>query len=181
VRGLLSRVDTKYFNNDLQRIKDTFTNVVKTMKFLGFFDDSQKLKLDKKPDGSISTSCLDSFSAVMKDKMAHEDHDRDLVVMRHIFTLEDPNTKERFEHTSTMIKAGESHNSGGRSIMSTSVGVTCALGVRLVLEGKVTQRGVISVTHKEVYEPILKGLADIGIKMVEESERPNYVATKAKL
>lgn len=150
------------------------------MKFLGFFDDSQKLTLTKKAD-VIITSSLDAFSNIMAAKMSHEDHDRDLVVMRHIFTLEDPHTKERFGHTSTMIKSGDSVNSGGFSIMSTSVGVTTAMGVRLVLEGKISQRGVISVTEKEVYEPILQGLEKKGIVMVEESERPNYIATKAKL
>lgn len=113
--------------------------------------------------------------------MAHQGHDRDLVVMRHIFTLEDPHTKERFKHTSTLVQAGESHNSGGQSIMSQTVGVTCAMGVRLVLEGKTTQRGVCSVTSPEIYEPILQGLEKRGIRMVEESERPNYVARRAKL
>lgn len=113
--------------------------------------------------------------------MTHEDYDRDLVVMRHVFTLEDPHTKERFEHTSTMIQSGESTNSGGYSIMSTSVGVTAAMGVRLVLEKKIERRGVMSVTKKEVYEPILAGLKKIGIEMIEESERPNYIAVKPKL
>jgi saccharopine dehydrogenase-like NADP-dependent oxidoreductase len=147
------------------------------MTFLGFFDDAQKLRVTVG-----KTTCLEAFSHVMAVKMAHEGHDRDLVVMRHIFTLEDPNTKERFKHTSTMIKAGESHNSGGQSIMSQTVGFTAAMGCRLVLEGKVQEKGVISTTSKEVYEPILAGLEKKGIFMVEESERPGYVATrKAKL
>jgi len=56
------------------------------------------------------------------------------------------------------------------------------MGCRLVLEGKVQEKGVISTTSKEVYEPILAGLEKKGIFMVEESERPGYVATrKAKL
>lgn len=114
----------------------------------------------------------------MAGKMAHESHDRDLVVMRHIFTLEDPATKERWRHTSTMVKAGESHDSGGQSIMSTTVGTTTAMGVRLVLEGKIKRKGVLSPIHKEIYEPILMALDKRGIKMVEESERMGVVTPK---
>ena len=42
----------------------------------------------------------------MAVKMKHENHDRDLVVMRHNFRIEDPATKERWNHTSTMIQSG---------------------------------------------------------------------------
>ena len=56
--------------------------------------------------------------------------------------------------------------------MSKSVGVTAAIGARMVLTGKVPQRGVVSPIHPEVYGPILKELEKFGIVMVEESERP---------
>lgn len=65
------------------------------MRFLGFFDDSQKLSTKK--------SSLDAFGAIMAVKLKHESHDRDLVVMRHNFTMEDNKTKERWLHTATMI------------------------------------------------------------------------------
>lgn len=60
--------------------------------------------------------------------------------------------------------------------MSQTVGVTAAIGARLVLEGKIPQRGVISPIHKEIYVPILKELEKIGVLMVEESERPGGAA-----
>jgi len=117
----------------------------------------------------------------MAVKMKHTETDRDLVVMRHNFTMEDNKTKERWLHTSTMIASGDSAVSGGQSIMSKSVGQTTALGVRLVLEGKVPQRGIVSPIHKEIYEPILKSLEGLGMFMVEESERPGVTTPRAKL
>ena len=60
--------------------------------------------------------------------------------------------------------------------MSLTVGITAALGARLVLEGKVPQRGVISPVYKELYQPILKSLEKFGVLMVEESERPGGAA-----
>lgn len=72
----------------------------------------------------------------MADRMRHTDIDRDLVVMRHNFIIENQK-KERWDHTSTWIESGASKASGGYSLMSKSVGVTAAIGARLVLEGKI--------------------------------------------
>jgi len=158
-------------NNDLARCSSAFSTTIKSMKFLGFFDDSYQLKINMK-DGKISSSCLDSFGARMADLMTHQSHDRDLIVMRHEFKLEDNKTKERWNHNSTMIVSGESADSGGISVMSKSVGATAAMGVRLVLEGKISSRGVLSPTTPEIYTPILQNLEKIGLSMIEESERP---------
>ena len=126
-------------------------------------------------------SCLDSFGAIMADKMTHGEEDRDLVVMRHNFVLEDQD-KKRWGHTSTWIESGQSHKSGGQSLMSQSVGITTAIGTRLVLEGKVKRRGVLSPIYKDIYEPMLAKLEHYGIVMQEESERPGAIKPKrAKL
>lgn len=53
----------------------------------------------------------------MADKMTHGETDRDLVVMRHNFIIEDQN-KRRWRHTSTLIDSGQSFKSGGASLMS---------------------------------------------------------------
>lgn len=54
--------------------------------------------------------------------------------------------------------------------MSTTVGVTCALTTRLLLEGKISSRGFVSPTEKEVYGPILDQLENqLGVIMIEES------------
>jgi hypothetical protein len=55
--------------------------------------------------------------------------------------------------------------------MAKTVGMTTAIATRLVLEGRVKQKGVISCIDKEIYEPSLKELEKYGVVMVEESER----------
>jgi len=77
--------------------------------------------------------------------------------MKHIFKMEDK-AKNTWEETSTMIVTGETKKSGGHSIMSLTVGTTCAIATRLVIEGKVSHRGVLSPIHKEIYQPILDTL-----------------------
>jgi len=174
--GVLTRADTSFLNGDQRLISDAYRSIVKTLRFLGFFQDDLKLKT-KDAKGKART-CLDAFGDVMAERMAHESHDRDLVVMRHNFVLEDE-AKNRWGHTSTWIDSGESHKSGGVSLMSKSVGVTAAIGARMVLEDKIPQRGVLSPMHKEIYEPILAELERNGIVMVEESERPGGAPTSS--
>lgn len=52
--------------------------------------------------------------------------------------------------------------------MSQGVGVPTAIGVELVLQGKVKERGVIRPIYKDIYEPMLDLLEKAGIKLVEE-------------
>jgi hypothetical protein len=61
--------------------------LINSVKFLGFFEDKQ-LQITTK-DGKIRTF-LDVFGDVMAEKLSMTDEDRDLVIMRHNFIIEDP-------------------------------------------------------------------------------------------
>jgi len=69
----------------------------------------------------------------MQGKLALEDNDRDLVIMRHEFGIQSPDSNQELTRTSTMVASGDSRASGGFSIMSKTVGYTCAIATRLVL------------------------------------------------
>lgn len=84
--GLLTRVDIKYLKGNRKLINDNFTQIVKSMSFLGFFDDSNILKTQE--SSGKQRSCLDAFGDLMALRMRHTEHDRDLVVMRHNFVIE---------------------------------------------------------------------------------------------
>lgn len=56
------------------------------MKFLGFYDDNNKLAT-KDAKGNPRTN-LEAFSDLMAVRMRHTENDRDLVVMRHNFIIE---------------------------------------------------------------------------------------------
>ena len=57
--------------------------------------------------------------------------------------------------------------------MSKTVGVTCALATRLVLDKKIKSRGVLSPMTPDIYGPILRDLEKHhGVTMVEESGNP---------
>lgn len=150
---------------------------MKTLNFLGFFDSSQKLDLvDSK---GKQRSYLDVLGDVLGKKLAMEDNDRDLVVMRHYFKLEDKDGN-RWTHTSTMLDSGASKNQGGITLMSKTVGITTAIATRMVLDGEVKHIGVLSPIYPDIYNPILKKLEKHGVVMIEESERPT-INNRSKL
>jgi hypothetical protein len=115
IAQMLERVDIKYLHGNKAAVEQTYLGIIKSMHFLGFFDDAVTLQtVDSLGKQRLY---IDVFGGVMADKMTHGESDRDLVVMRHNFILEDKN-KKRWKHTSTMIDSGQSSKSGGNSLMS---------------------------------------------------------------
>lgn len=175
LEGLISRVDVVYLKGNRKLIEDAVVGIAKSMHFLGFYDD--KNVLHTKDASGKARSSLDAFGDLMAVRMAHTENDRDLVVMRHNFIIENEK-KERWAHTSTWIESGHSKASGGMSLMSKSVGCTAGIGARLVLEGKVKRTGIVTPMFADVYSPILSILENkFGIAMIEESERPDGLPT----
>jgi saccharopine dehydrogenase-like NADP-dependent oxidoreductase len=100
--------------------------------------------------------------------MVYHKGERDFVVMRHKFTIETPENKE-YVIKSTMLACGdETGKEDGFSVMAKTVGYTTAIGVKLILAGKIKETGVQSPMSKEWYEPILKELAENGIEVTEK-------------
>ena len=81
------------------------------------------------------------------------------------FEAEYPDRREKI--TSTMIDFGIPH---GYTSMARTVGLPSAIGVRLVLEGKVQLTGVQAPVMPEIYEPVLDELESLGIRFVETWE-----------
>ncbi len=54
--------------------------------------------------------------------------------------------------------------------MSVTVGMPTAIGVQLILDGKISQRGVIIPKYPDIYEPVLELLGKQGIRVVETEE-----------
>ena len=174
VEGMLARADQRYLGGNKILEEKAIRSIVKTLHFLKFFDSATTLKVNDAK--GKRRPCLDAFGDILGVALKHTEHDRDLIVMRHNFTLEDQQ-KKQWKHTSTFIGSGQSHASGGISVMSLTVGVTCGIGARMVLTGRVPQRGVLAPIYPEIYQPILKELETYGVRMIEESERPGGLAT----
>lgn len=82
--------------------------------------------------------------------------------MQHRFIIE--LNGKKYYRKSTLIEIGQKH---GFSAMSLCVGIPSAIAAELVLDGKVSERGVIRPIYKDIYEPTLALLEKVGIKLVE--------------
>jgi hypothetical protein len=52
--------------------------------------------------------------------------------------------------------------------MSRTVSLPAAIAARLILEDRIPLRGVVRPVHREIYDPVLDELADLGIECKEE-------------
>jgi saccharopine dehydrogenase (NADP+, L-glutamate forming) len=51
--------------------------------------------------------------------------------------------------------------------MAKTVGLPLGIAARLLLQNKITSRGVVIPVMKEIYEPVLHELSTLGITMTE--------------
>ena len=132
-------------------------DVLERFAWLGLFDDA------KLPGGA---EVMESLSELMQQRMRYEGDQRDMIVMRHEFLAQYENRVERI--TSTMVDLGVV---GGDSSMARTVSLPTAIGARMVLDGELTDTGVVIPIKPHVYEPILEELEQLGISLKEEPEQ----------
>jgi saccharopine dehydrogenase (NADP+, L-glutamate forming)/spermidine synthase len=133
---------------------------IQKLDWLGLFAD----KPIRVPGGMSSP--LDLLTGAMLERMQYAPGERDLIVLVHHFDASYPN--ERKEHiVSSLIAYGEP---GGYSAMARTVSLPAAIAIDLILRGEISVTGVHVPVIPDLYEPILAGLKNLGIKVVETVE-----------
>lgn len=128
--------------------------ILKKFDWLGFFDDT--------PVPVKNGGAIDVLTAIMLDKMSYGKGERDLLVLHHEFVAEYPDKTQNI--TSTMIDYGIPN---GDSSMARTVSLPAAIGVDLILQGKINVKGVQMPILSEIYTPVLKELEKMNIKVIE--------------
>ncbi len=131
--------------------------VVANLEWLGVLSD------DPLPAGPATP--IDWLCARMLDSMRFLPGERDLLIMRHEFEAEYPDRRTRI--TSVMVDFGIP---GGATSMARTVGLPAAIGVRMILEGAIRTPGVLIPVTQDLYEPILRELESLGIRLEERWE-----------
>ncbi|MEO7988591.1 MAG: saccharopine dehydrogenase C-terminal domain-containing protein [Chryseolinea sp.] len=89
--------------------------------------------------------------------------DKDFIVMWHRFKyILNGKQKEIQAHLTT---TGDDEIN---TAMAKTVGLPLAIAARLLVEGKIKQRGVAIPVTKEMYDPILASLGEMGVRLAEE-------------
>ena len=158
------------FTNTFLRFEEDITVEDKLQKFLKISEDSDimyKLRwlgiFDRKQIGLKNATPAQILQQILERKWKFEQHDRDMIVMQHIFDYKQGESLRRI--VSSLVVEGQEQP---HTAMSITVGVPVAIAVKMILTGKITATGVQIPIAKDIYEPVLLELEDYGIKFVEE-------------
>ncbi|KAG8628362.1 hypothetical protein KVT40_004235 [Elsinoe batatas] len=133
------------------------SRIITGLKWLGLFSDD-KIEPRNNP--------LDTLCATLEKKMQYEEGERDFVMLQHKFGIEHANGAKE-TRTSTLCEYGDPK---GYSAMAKLVGVPCAVAVKQVLEGKITDKGVLAPMDPRVAEGLREELKEkYGIEMKEKT------------
>ena len=105
-----------------------------------------------------------ALQKILEDSWTLQEHDKDMIVMQHLFGYELDGKKHQIE--SSLIVEGENQT---YTAMAKTVGLPMAIAAINILKGKIKTPGVQIPISKEVYEPILKELENYGIKFTEKA------------
>ncbi|RXP56594.1 saccharopine dehydrogenase [Lutibacter sp. HS1-25] len=100
---------------------------------------------------------------ILKDSWTLKKDDKDMIVMQHLFGYQ--LNGEKHQIVSSMICMGENET---YTAMAKTVGLPVAIATLKILNGEITNPGVQMPIKKEVYQPILKELAENGIVFTEK-------------
>ena len=164
--GFLRRLLDEPADSDLKKSlafrmnmeENEVSDVIQRLEWLGL--------LDEKPLPVEKGSALDVLGALMLEKLQYEPGERDMIILEHTFEAFYPDGKKE-KITSTLVDYGIS---GGDSSMARTVGLPAAIGTKLILEGKIQERGVHIPVIPDIYVPILEELKGIGIAFSEKKE-----------
>lgn len=134
---------------------------IEAIEWLGLFSDKQ---MDRKEESPFEVT-----SDLMIEKMMLGQEERDMVVMQHTFLASYPDGKQEVIK-SRMLDFGTLSTD---TSVARTVALPAAVGVQMILEGKITAKGVYRPVLPEIYQPILDTLENkLDIKMIEEFGLP---------
>lgn len=131
--------------------------VLKKIEWLGFFE-NVKITIANASPAQI-------LQELLEEKWKLKEHDKDMIVMQHQFEYKIGNSETKKIISSLVVKGDDQIYTA----MAKTVGLPLAIVAKLILQGKIKERGVIIPTTIEIYEPLLKELETFGV-VFEEKE-----------
>ncbi|MCO6494571.1 MAG: saccharopine dehydrogenase NADP-binding domain-containing protein [Bacteroidetes bacterium] len=116
----------------------------------------------RKAIGAGTYTAAEILEKVLLDKWKLNPKDKDLLVMYHEVDYTIDNKQNKL--TSRMSLEGKDAD---HTAISDTVGLPLAMGVKLLITGKISQKGVVLPVTPEIYTPILKELNNYGIHFTE--------------
>ncbi|EER23535.1 saccharopine dehydrogenase, putative [Coccidioides posadasii C735 delta SOWgp] len=131
--------------------------IIAGLRWIGLFSD-EKIT----PRGNP----LDTLCATLEQKMQYGPGERDMVMLQHRFEIENKDGSKE-TRTSTLCDYGDPK---GYSSMARLVGVPCAVAVKQVLDGTISEKGILAPMSMEICAPLIKALKEeYDIEMIEKT------------
>lgn len=130
--------------------------IIAGLRWVGIFSD-EKIS----PKGNP----LDTLCATLEKKMQFEEGERDLVMLQHKFVIEHKDGSQE-TRTSTLVEYGDPK---GYSAMAKLVGIPCGVAVKQVLDGTISEKGVLAPMTSKINDPLMAELKKYGIELVEKT------------
>ena len=129
--------------------------IMQKLSWLGLFDETPVVLA-----GATPAQVLEK---ILKEKWTLSPGDKDMIVMQHLFEYE--LNGEKREITSSLVALGEDEV---QTAMAKTVGLPVGILAKLMLQGRISHRGVVIPIFPELYEPVLEELKEYGIDFVEQ-------------
>ncbi len=154
--GVNENTDIRQEVSDKLNLKVS-SDIIKQLQWLGLFDDKQ-IPFSKGTNADV-------ILGLMQEKMAYEDHEKDMIIVHNEAIVEFDNRMEK--RIATMKVEGRPF---GHSAMARAVGLPSAIASRLILEGSIRAKGVLKPITEEIYKPVLAELAENGYKFDHKTQ-----------
>ncbi|WP_187262755.1 saccharopine dehydrogenase family protein [Pontibacter beigongshangensis] len=128
--------------------------IMQKLAWLELFED--------KPIALPNATPAQVLEQLLKEKWRLAPGDKDMIVLQHQFVYE--MAGEQHELTSSLVVTGEDEV---QTAMAKTVGLPIGIVAKLLLQGKITKRGVAIPVDQELYEPVLAELKQYGINFTE--------------
>ena len=100
---------------------------------------------------------------ILNKKWKLKTGDKDFIVMWHRFRFEREGKSKEIQAYLTVTGDDETYTA-----MAKTVGLPLAISAKLLMQGKIKSRGVVIPVMKEIYDPVLSELGELGIRLKEE-------------
>jgi saccharopine dehydrogenase (NADP+, L-glutamate forming) len=153
-----SEQDLKWAISSKAKFKDTEEKerIINGLRWVGIFSDEKII-----PRGNP----LDTLCATLEKKMQFEEGERDFVMLQHKFEIENKDGSKE-TRTSTLVEYGDPK---GYSAMAELVGTPCGVAVKQVLDGMISEKGILAPMSSKINDPLMEELKKYGISLIEKT------------
>jgi len=134
---------------------------IEKLKWIGLFDVSM-------PSVQKEVTPAMVLQELLEERLSALPEDQDLIVMEHYLSYEF--REDRYEFRARLISRGDHLKEGA---LAKAISLTCGVAAKSYLLGSISARGLHTPVIREVYDPILNELSDLGVAFHVEEKKLN--------